>query len=314
MEFPHQSVLLSEVLHGFSGLKLHTVVDATLGAGGHAEALLREHEEIDQFLGIDHDPDALAIASDRLKKWKNKMVFKHGNFDQIVGYLHESKLPAPDAILADLGVSSMQFDQPHRGFSLMQDGPLDMRMDPEIHLTAGEIVNHWSEKELGQIFRDYGEEKQWKKAARSVVAERHQSPFLTTLDLKNRLTPYLARHAKKGIHPCTLIFQALRICVNRELETLETFLPQAIDLLAPGGRLAVISFHSLEDRIVKNQFRFAASDKWETEGISGLFRDKTPLVKLITKKPIEPTAAEIARNPRSRSAKLRIVEKLGQQA
>lgn len=309
--YPHQPVLLNEVLEAFAGCSLHCVVDGTLGAGGHAYALLEAHPEIQHYLGIDQDPSALAIARERLKPWADKVLFKQGNFAQIDQILAEHSLPSPDAILVDLGVSSMQLDQPVRGFSFMQEGPLDMRMDPSVTLTAADIVNTWSERELGRVFRDYGEEKQWKKAAYAIVKARESRPFVTTTDLKNLLVPVLAKYSKKGIHPLTLVFQGLRICVNRELEVLEIFLAKAIERLTPGGRLAVISFHSLEDRIVKTEMRFAASDKWETTGLGGIFRDKEPTVKLITKKPIEPRDEEMERNPRSRSAKLRIVEKVG---
>jgi 16S rRNA (cytosine1402-N4)-methyltransferase len=308
---PHHSVLLAEVVQAFASLSLQVVVDGTLGAGGHAEALLKAHPEIEYYIGIDQDPHALALAKERLKPWESKLYLRHGNFAQFDEWMKELSLSEANGILVDLGVSSMQLDQPMRGFSFMHEGPLDMRMNPQEELTAAEIVNKWSEQELGRIFRDYGEEKQWRFAARAIVEARHSHPFVTTHDLKVVLTPVLARFAKKGIHPLTLVFQALRICVNRELEILETFLPQAIDFLAPKGRLAVISFHSLEDRIVKREMRLAASDKWETSGLSGLFRDKQPSVKLITRKPIEPGLEEVQMNPRSRSAKLRIVEKLG---
>jgi 16S rRNA (cytosine1402-N4)-methyltransferase len=307
---PHYPVLLKEVLQAFEPLTLQVVVDGTLGAGGHAEALLKAHPEIEHYIGIDQDPQALALARERLKPWASKMNLKHGNFAHFDDFLSELSIFKVQAILVDLGVSSMQLDQAHRGFSFMQEGPLDMRMNPHLSLTAAEIVNTWSEQELGRIFRDYGEEKQWRAAARAIVQARQVHPFAKTSDLKEVLLPILARHAKKGIHPLTLIFQALRICVNRELEVLETFLPKAFDCLAPGGRLAVISFHSLEDRIVKTQMRLAASDKWETSGLSGLFRDKAPTVKLVTKKPIEASEEEIRMNSRSRSAKLRVVEKL----
>lgn len=310
VSFPHHPVLLAEVIQAFESVSIRVFVDGTLGAGGHAQALLERHPEIEQYVGIDQDPAALAIARERLQPWKDKMVFKHGNFDHFDQTLKELSLPAPNAILVDLGVSSMQLDQPLRGFSFMHEGPLDMRMNPELELTAADIVNTWSEKELGRIFRDYGEEKQWKAAARTIIAAREKGPILTTGDLKRILTQTLFHHAKKGINPLTLVFQALRICVNKELEALETFMPKAMNLLPPGGRLAVISFHSLEDRIVKTEMRLAASDKWETTGLSGLFRDKEPSVKLITKKPIEATEEEITVNPRSRSAKLRVVEKL----
>lgn len=307
---PHYPVLLAEVVDAFSSKPLSIVIDGTLGAGGHAEAILEAHPEIQAYIGIDQDPHALSLSSERLKPWASKLILKHGNFAQFDQFLKELSLPKPDAILVDLGVSSMQLDQAMRGFSFMQEGPLDMRMDPTNELTAAEIVNTWSAQELGRIFREYGEEKQWRAAARVIVEARQSQPFTTTAELKAVLTPALARYAKKGIHPVTLVFQGLRLCVNRELEVLETFLPKAIDLLAPGGRLAVISFHSLEDRIAKNEMRLAASDKWETSGLAGLFRDKDPIVKLITRKPIEATEEEVSLNPRSRSAKLRVVEKL----
>lgn len=307
---PHYSVLLAEVIQNFEPLALHVVVDGTLGAGGHAQAILERHPEIQYYIGIDQDPHALTLAEARLKPWSSKLFLKHGNFAQFDQFLQELSLSAANAILVDLGVSSMQLDQAMRGFSFMQEGPLDMRMNPLSGETAADIVNTWSEQELGRIFREYGEEKQWRAAARAIVRARCSQPFITTKDLKALLTPILARFAKKGIHPVTLVFQALRICVNRELEVLETFLPKAMDYLSPGGRLAVISFHSLEDRIVKTHMRLAASDKWETTGLSGLFRDKEPTVKLITKKPIEPSEEEVQQNPRSRSAKLRVIEKL----
>lgn len=308
--FPHVSVLLDEVLAAFAPLTLHVVVDGTMGAGGHAEAILKSHPEIKYYLGIDRDQEALRLASERLKPWESKLLLRHGNFSQFDTFLKTLQNVSPDAILVDLGVSSMQLDQPSRGFSFMQEGPLDMRMDSSSDLTAEEIVNRWSEEDLGRIFRDFGEEKKWRIAARAIVKARLLQSIATTSDLKKILHPVLFRYAKRGMNPLTLVFQALRICVNSELENLEQFLPKAIDWLSPGGRLAAISFHSLEDRIVKTQMRLAASDKWETSGLCGLFRDKEPLVKLISKKPIEPSEEEILKNPRSRSAKLRIVEKL----
>lgn len=308
---PHSPVLLKEILEAFAPISLKMVVDGTVGAGGHAQALLEGHPEIEHYLALDQDPEALAVARDRLRHWHHKISFKCGNFAQFDRFLQEASLPLPNGILVDLGVSSMQLDRGERGFSFMQEAPLDMRMSPEIESNAADILNTWSEEELGRIFREYGEEKGWKVAARTVVKSRKIRPFLTTRDLVTVLTPILTRfYIKKKIHPLTLIFQALRICVNRELEMLELFLPKSMNLLSSGGRLAVISFHSLEDRIVKTHMRTAASDKWETTGIGGLFLDKDPSVRLITKKPIVPNLEEIQNNPRSRSAKLRIVEKI----
>jgi len=309
--FPHFPVLKAEIIHAFISLPLTLFIDGTLGAGGHAQALLAQHPEIKHYLGIDQDPQALQLAIARLEPWKAQLIPQAGNFAQFTQFLTQHQLKRPQGILVDLGVSSMQLDQAERGFSFMREGPLDMRMNPDDTLTAADIVNTWSEYELARIFRDYGEEKKWRLAASVLVKARQQQAITTTKELVNVLASALARHHKKGIHPLTLIFQALRIAVNRELDVLEQFIDQAMEQLAPGGRLAVISFHSLEDRIVKTHMRLAASDKWDSVGMGGgLFRDKKPTVKLITKRPIEATEEEIALNPRSRSAKLRVVEKL----
>lgn len=305
----HQPVLLMEVLEAFNGLHLTHFIDGTLGAGGHAEAILKAHPELVSYQGIDQDLDAIAIATERLKLWQGKLHVTHANFAEFDQVLKKERISKVEGILVDLGVSSMQLDRPERGFSFSKEGPLDMRMNSEGELTAADIVNTWSEKEIGIVFRDYGEEKRWRIAARAIVEARKQKAILTTHDLVNVLRPVLPWNPKKGINPLTLIFQGLRIAVNRELEVLQNFLSRAMDALTPGGRLAVISFHSLEDRIVKDAMRLAASDKWETAGLGGgLFRDKTPTVSLMTRKPIIPTDQEIEANPRSRSAKLRIVE------
>ncbi len=306
----HKSVLLHEVCQFFRDCSIKSFVDATLGAGGHAEAILKEHPEIEIFIGMDQDPMALEIAQKRLEPWNNKVLLIHTNFEEMKNHLIKAGLQKVDGILMDLGVSSMQLDQPEKGFSFMKEGPLDMRMNPDNPLTAAEIVNTWSEKELGKIFRDYGEERQWRTAARVIVQARSKSPLQTTLQLEKILYPALSRGAKKGIHPATLVFQALRIAVNRELEVFEQILPEAISCLAQGGRLAVISFHSLEDRLAKTLTRFAASDKYDTSGIGGVFLNKEPLVRLLTRKPIVASEEEIHHNPRSRSAKLRVIEKL----
>lgn len=311
MSSHHASVLMQEVLHIFEGRLIYCFVDGTLGAGGHSEAILKAHPEIDLLIGIDQDPVARAIAEERLAPWNKKVRIVPGNFSDLNQHLSLMKIDHVDGILFDLGVSSMQFDLPEKGFSFMRKGPLDMRMDPTQELTAAYIVNHWSERDLGRIFRDYGEEKRWRAAAFAIVSARKAAPISTTLELTAALSQALKPHPfKKEIHPMTLVFQALRIAVNAELETLESVLPVAIDKLNTGGRLGVISFHSLEDRIVKNAFRFAASDKMDTSGFGdGVFLDKEPIVNILTKKPIIPTTEEIAENPRSRSAKLRVIEK-----
>lgn len=310
--YPHTPVLLNECLAAFEGLKLETFVDATLGAGGHAEAILDAHPELKVFIGIDQDESALEISSERLqrKKYPASLELTQGNFSDlscILSRLHHEKV---DAILADLGVSSMQLDQQERGFSFMRRGPLDMRMDRSGTLTAAEIINSWSEKELAEIFFLYGEEKKSRSIAHAIVKQREKTPFESTLDLAAFIEKNLWRK-KKEIHPATQIFQALRIAVNQELKHLENFLPQALKALRPGGRLAVITFHSLEDRIVKHHFAYFAANKESTSGWRGLFVPKIPEGKLVTKKPIIPKKIEeIKKNPRARSAKLRIIEKI----
>lgn len=310
MAEPHLSVLQREVLHYFAGRQCKVFVDGTLGAGGHSKAILDEHPEIEKFFGIDQDPLALEIAKEKLTPWGAKINLIRGNFSLMKQLLKKCNITHVDGILLDIGVSSMQLDRSEKGFSFMRDGPLDMRMDPDQSLTAAEIVNTWSEKELGRIFRDYGEEKQWRGISQAIVQARSHVSITSTLQLSDILMPLLGWRKGKGLHPLTLVFQALRICVNDELGVLSKILPDAIELLAPGGRLAVISFHSLEDRIVKNAFRDAASDKVDS-GLEGLFIDKIPKLKLLTRKPVTALDDEILSNPRSRSAKLRVAEKIG---
>lgn len=309
MSYPHLSVLVNQILQSFAYTFIKVFVDGTLGAGGHAEYILNNHPEITHFIGFDQDPSALKIAEERLKPWKSKLQLIHSNFENFDSHLDLLGIAKIDGMMLDLGVSSMQLDQADKGFSFMNDGPLDMRMDPTCRLTAEIIVNEWSEQEIGRVLREYGEEKQWRSAAKAIVNARKEKPISTTGELAAVLRPVLAWKAKKGINPLTLSFQGLRICVNRELEVLEAVLPKAIDRLNSGGRLAVISFHSLEDRIVKNILRFAADDKYDTSGIGGVFLDKEPTVRLLTRKPLIADDEEIAKNPRSRSAKLRVIEK-----
>lgn len=308
MEFPHVSVLLDECMQAFDGRLLRIFIDGTLGAGGHAFQVLQLHPEIENFFGFDQDPQARAIAQKRLESWQKQVTIVPKNFQFLSQELKARGITQVDGILLDLGVSSMQMDTPERGFSIMREGPLDMRMDPTESLTAGEIINTWSEQEMTRIFREFGEEPKARHAARTIVRAREKGPIATTTELTKVLQP-IFWDKKRNIHPLTLIFQALRIAVNRELEVLESVMDQAIAMLAPGGRLAVITFQSLEDRIVKNKLRDAASDKENTSGIGGLFLDKEPILNLLTRKPITPSDEEVHQNPRSRSAKLRIAEK-----
>ena len=294
----HTPVLLNQVLSAFADGSLDLFLDGTVGAGGHAAALLEAHPEIRCYLGLDQDPTALALATKNLAPWREKVELQRRNFVDLEEALAGQEA---DGILLDIGVSSMQLDTPERGFSFRYEAPLDMRMDPEGTLTAEMVVNTWAERDLARLFRDWGEEPSWRLAARVIVEDR---PFYTTLELANLLDRTL--RGKPGIHPATRVFQALRICVNRELEVLQNALNTAIRVLKPGGRIAVISFHSLEDRIVKDTFRHWAADKVSSAVRPGLFLDKAPLASILTKKPLEASENEIANNPRARSAKLRV--------
>ncbi|CCB86913.1 ribosomal RNA smaLL subunit methyltransferase H [Parachlamydia acanthamoebae UV-7] len=306
----HQSVLMKEVIESFSSCSLRIFIDGTAGAGGHSAALLAAHPEIERLIAIDQDPLALTVAAENLAPWSEKVTFVSGNFENLEKFLDQLEISTVDGILLDLGVSSMQLDIAEKGFSFSKEGPLDMRMDPRNPLTAAIVVNTWPQKELERIFRDYGEERHWRAAARAIVQARAEKQILTTQQLVEVLRPVLRFNPAKRIHPCTLVFQALRICVNKELDVVERVIPAAIRRLKKGGRLGIISFHSLEDGIVKNLFRHAASDKWDTRGLAGLFRDKDPEVRLLTRKPLVANDEEVAANPRSRSAKLRVLEKL----
>lgn len=296
MSYPHKSVLLNETLEIFKDKPLKVFIDATLGAGGHSEAIFHAHPELKKLIGIDQDQEAIAIAKERLKQAPLHIIYN--NFAK-------APLEKADGILADIGVSSMQLDRPEKGFSFRFEGPLDMRMDASNPVNAANIVNEWEERDLARLFRDYGEEKRFRDAARAIVKNR---PFNTTKELHACLEKALY-NPKLKIDPATRVFQALRIQVNDELNVLKAFIPRAIEALNPGGVLAIITFHSLEDRIVKHMFRDFASDKVSTSGIGGMFLEKIPEVKLLTRG-IVASDDEIRLNPRSRSATLRAVEKL----
>lgn len=295
--------MLHEFLGFFKEQKVSVFFEGTVGAGGHARALLEAHPEIEAYVGCDKDPESLEIAKVNLAPWKEKVSLFQGNFADLDVFLEKKGITAVDGFFFDLGVSSMQFDTAHKGFSFSKEGPLDMRMDPQGDLTAEDIVNTWPENTLGDLFREYGEEKGWRQAARAIVFARKKQKIKTTTQLAEILMETL--HQRKGkLHPATLVFQALRICVNKELDAIQEALGKAIRYLAPGGRVGVISFHSLEDRIVKNVFRTASYLSRE-EKRSGM----TALLKLLTKKPLEAALKEIRFNPRARSAKMRFAEK-----
>jgi 16S rRNA (cytosine1402-N4)-methyltransferase len=292
----HVSVLLREVLDLLAPREGALVLDGTLGAGGHAAALLERAGPSGRLLGLDRDPSALEIARAKLDA---RATLVHAPFDEAANVAARLSLSNFDAILLDLGVSSMQLDQAGRGFTFQQEGPLDMRMDPSGETTASSIVNEAEEEDLADLIWRLGEERFSRRIAREIVRARKSAPIATTralAEIIERVVPRAPRKksGKKPIHPATRTFQALRIAVNEELSRLERALPLLLGLLKPKGRLAVISFHSLEDRPVKQLFR-----EWKSEG----------LVAPLTKKPLVASDDEIAGNPRARSAKLRAVEK-----
>jgi 16S rRNA (cytosine1402-N4)-methyltransferase len=295
--FSHVPVLPAEVLAGLQPRPGGRYLDGTLGGGGHAAAVLAASTPDGRLLGLDVDPAALAAASERLAAYGERFVAARGNFREVGRLARAHGFGAIDGALLDLGVSSYQLDTPERGFSFQGDAPLDMRLDPAGDVTAADLVNELPETELADIIYQYGEERGSRRIARLISEARRRARIETTAELAALVTRALGgRHGK--IHPATRTFQALRIAVNRELESLELALPQLVELLAPGGRLAVIAFHSLEDRIVKLFFR--------AEADAGRLR-------IITKKPLEAGAEEARANPRSRSAKLRVAEKTAEE-
>ena len=300
----HIPVLLQPILDYLTPAQ--RVIDGTLGAGGHTRALL--DAGVSEVLGLDLDPMALEIARSNLQAYGDRAYTVHASYWDMVEQAHLLGWDSVDGILLDVGVSSMQLDRPERGFAFMQDGPLDMRFDPSGGgLSAADLVNDADEAELANLFYKYGEEPQGRKLARGIVAAR---PYTRTLELASTIERITPRRKGDKIHPATRVFQALRIAVNNELTGLEQVLPQAIDLLRPGGRLAVISFHSLEDRIVKQAFKLASTDCICPPNVPICVCGHQSSVQLLTRKPLIADDAEIAQNPRSRSAKLRVVEKL----
>lgn len=305
----HIPVLLPEVLDGLQVRPGAWIVDCTAGGGGHTAAMLEQSAPDGRLLALDADPAAIARVTQRLEDEvaNGRLVLVQASFEQLERVVGDHGFVPVDGILLDLGVSSFQLETPERGFSLMAGGPLDMRFDPAASTSAADIVNAWDERELADLIYRYGEEKQSRRIARYLVQHR---PFVTTTELANAIERAVGGRKGSRIHPATRTFQALRIAVNRELDQLEQVLPQCLRVLKPGGRLAVISFHSLEDRIVKHwmqqEARVYVPDPARLEG--GYSRQ--PTVRVITRKPVEAGAAEVAQNPRSRSAKLRIAEKL----
>ena len=308
-EWVHQSVLLNEVLEAFPfGEDRKLLIDGTLGNGGHSAALLRKYPNL-HILGIDRDTDALGRAAQTLAFAKDRVTLVHGNFSDLAGKLQEYGAENADGILLDIGVSSPQLDDPSRGFSWRADGPLDMRMDRSSPENASRLLNRAPEAELAEIFREYGELRSARKLAAAVVETRQKKPFATTLDLVELCDKVLGKSRPGTLPMPTLVFQALRIAVNDELGELRQALQAAMDVLAPGGRLAVISFHSLEDRIVKRFFKEAAASCVCPPGLPVCVCGKQSSLKIITPHALTATDEERTANRRSACAKLRIAEK-----
>jgi 16S rRNA (cytosine1402-N4)-methyltransferase len=291
MSFYHEAVMAREVVDLLTkgGTRGGLMVDATLGGGSHSEALLRSRIDV-QVVGLDQDPQALQAAVSRLSEFGERFDVRHLNFRRMV---QQVEVGTVRGVVMDLGVSSHQLDTGERGFSFQRDGPLDMRMDPIAKLNAAENINGWSESELSRIFWEFGEERFSRQVAKAIAEARKHRSIRTTGELAAVIEGVIWRRGK--IHPATRVFQGLRLAVNDELGALSEGLESAWQCIGPGGRMVVISFHSLEDRIVKNRFR-----KWEREEGIG---------KLLNKKPMEPGEDEMKKNPRSRSAKLRAIEK-----
>jgi 16S rRNA (cytosine1402-N4)-methyltransferase len=309
-EFRHLPVLPDEVIRFLEPADGKCYLDGTLGGGGHSALILEKAPEA-FLIGIDRDQAALAAAGARLAIYGERIRLLHGDFADVAGHLNSLGIPALDGFILDLGVSSHQLDTRERGFSFQQDAPLDMRMDTSSGETAADLVNELPEQELERILVQYGEERWAKRIAAFIVKERTESLITTTFRLVDIIKGAVPR-AKwdERIHPATRTFQALRIAVNSELDSLERGMRAALDLLKPGGRGVVISFHSLEDRIVKHIFREYATGCTCPHQLPVCVCGKQPRVKILTNRPVTATQAETDENPRARSAKLRAVEKL----
>ena len=298
MEFQHKSVLLQECIDALNIRPDGIYLDGTLGGAGHSSQIARRLTEGGRLIGVDRHRTALAAAKERLAPYADRVTLVHSNFAEIDAILDSLGIPAVDGMLFDLGVSSPQLDDASRGFSYMADAPLDMRMDKDDVLTAGEVVNTWPQGELRRILYDYGEERYAPQIAAAICRAREKAPVETTLELVDIIRSAMPAQAlREKQHPAKRSFQAIRIAVNDELGAVSRMMQAAVGRLNPGGRLAVITFHSLEDRICPPEVPV---------GVCG----KKPLVKLVTRKPIVSGPAELEENPRARSAKLRVAEKL----
>lgn len=294
----HTPVMLQEILDYLNLSPGNIIVDATIGTAGHSKAMLERILPGGRLIGIDRDEESLSVARQRLREFSSSCEFVHGNFADIDTILNNLNIKKIGGVIFDLGISSFQLEDPHRGFSFQNEGPLDMRLDRASYISAYDLVNNLNEEEISTLLRDFGQERWHNRIAHLLVQERERQPISTTLQLADivvKAMPSRYRHRYYRIHPATRTFQAVRIAVNRELETLENAIDKAITLLDKGARICVISFHSLEDRVVKWGFRKAASQD---------------LIEIITPKPLTPRQTEIDSNPSSRSSKLRVAQRL----
>ncbi|RKU26024.1 16S rRNA (cytosine(1402)-N(4))-methyltransferase [Candidatus Poribacteria bacterium] len=317
MSLDHVPVLSNEILNYLNPKHVGIIVDTTVGLGGHSQNILKHFDSINRLIGIDIDKSAIAIAKEKLYEYKDKIYLVHDNFANLINILEKIGIYKVDSVLMDLGVSSLQLDTPYRGFSFQASGDLDMRMDAGIGNSAADIINDFPPEELLSIFEEFGEERHSKRIVREIISTRKQERITNTLQLAsivekaypNKKSPR-SRSNNRRIHPATRIFQALRIVVNKELDNLKEGLDAAVSLINPGGCLCIISFHSLEDRIVKRRF--------QTLSKNCICPPKTPIcicnhkkeLNIITKRPVIPSVYEIENNPRARSAKLRVATKV----
>lgn len=310
MDFSHKSVLLKETIEGLNVRKGKIYLDGTLGGAGHSYEILKKLDGTGLLIGIDQDEEALKAAREKLSDFKN-VEFFNLNYIDFEKALDELGIDKIDGVLLDIGVSSYQFDNPERGFSYRFDAPLDMRMDKTLKISAKEIVNTYSEGEITQIIKDFGEEKWASRISKFIVEERKNNSINTTFDLVEIIKNAIPASARRnGPHPAKRTFQALRIEVNKELDVLKNSIDKFVKRLNPGGRIAIITFHSLEDRIVKNSFKYLEKDCICPPTSPICTCDKKREIKIITRKPITASEDELKENNRSHSAKLRIAEKL----
>ncbi|NLP29069.1 MAG: 16S rRNA (cytosine(1402)-N(4))-methyltransferase RsmH [Clostridia bacterium] len=310
MEFKHISIMAEQCIEGLNIEENGIYVDCTLGGGGHSSYILQKLSAEGRLIGIDQDMEAINAAKARLSQYKN-VTYVNDNFRNIKNVLNNLGIEKVDGILADLGVSSYQLDNADRGFSYMNDAPLDMRMNRDQEFSAYDLVNGYSEEELEKIIRNYGEERFARRIARFIVDRRAKKTIESTFELVDIIKAAIpAKARREGPHPAKRTFQAIRIEVNGELEILNRFVEDGVNNLAEGGRIAIITFHSLEDRIIKLKFRELANPCTCPSDFPICQCGKKPLLKVITRKPIEPTEDEVEVNPRSRSAKLRIAERI----